>query len=226
MAFGPRFSMTMMTPDVLNEGSGLSAEVGTAGPVDKSARLDRIGVVASAACAVHCLVAPLLMLALPVTGAIWSHWSVHWVLAVLVLPLACWVIYRGYRRHGRRLALVAAGLGSALIVAGLILPMVDTDWGVSASLPAWMGGGLAATAGGAEVEHAACADAACCPAVVPDAATGGWAVAFPAGGLATLLGSLFLTVAHGANLWSCRCFIRRPDRTDAPNVQTAGCCRG
>ena len=57
--------MTMMTPDVLNEGSGLSAEVGTAGPVDKSARLDRIGVVASAACAVHCLVAPLLMLALP-----------------------------------------------------------------------------------------------------------------------------------------------------------------
>jgi len=163
LAFGPRFSMTMMTPDVLNEGSGLSAEVGTAGPVDKSARLDRIGVVASAACAVHCLVAPLLMLALPVTGAIWSHWSVHWILAVLVLPLACWVIYRGYRRHGRRLALVAAGLGSALIVAGLmILPMVDTDWGVSASLPAWMGGGLAATAGGAEGEHAACADAACC----------------------------------------------------------------
>lgn len=204
--------MTMMTPHAIEGESSLAP----AERREETSRLDRIGVVASVACAIHCMVAPLLMLALPVTGSIWSHWSVHWILALLVLPLACWVIFCGYRKHGRRLTLVAAGLGSALIVAGLIMPMTQMDLGVSASLPAWLVGGPAAASGGGE--HAACGDA-CCPSVVPDVATGGWALNLPAGGLTTLLGSLFLVVAHGTNLWSCRCFAKRRDD------QTQGCCR-
>lgn len=88
--------------------------------------LDRIGITASVACAIHCLAAPLLLLLLPTAGSIWADPMVHWVLAVLVLPLALMVIYRGYRKHGKRLTLVSAVLGAALIVAGLIAPMVST----------------------------------------------------------------------------------------------------
>lgn len=98
--------------------------------------LDRIGITASLACAVHCLAAPFLLLLLPAAGSAWSHPAVHWVMAVLVLPLALWVIYRGYLKHRKTWTLVAAGAGSACIVAGLILPMVSSKPVFSIELPA------------------------------------------------------------------------------------------
>lgn len=105
--------------------------------------LDRIGITASVACAIHCMIAPLLLLLLPAAGSVWSDPLVHWVLAVLVLPLAVWVIYRGYCKHGKRLTLVAAVSGSAFVVAGLIAPMVHTQPLFSLPMPAWSGLGSA-----------------------------------------------------------------------------------
>lgn len=175
--------------------------------------LDRLGVGASVACAIHCMVAPLLMLALPAAGSVWAHPLVHWALAVLVLPLALWVIYCGYRKHGKRLTLVAAGLGSALIIAGLVLPTMSTGLGASASLPEWLGDGLAATPAGAGADHAGCTDT-CCPSVAQNAQTGGILLTIPAGGLTTLIGSLFLVIAHATNLLACRCFASQADSAE------------
>lgn len=99
--------------------------------------LDRIGITASVACAIHCMIAPLLLLLLPAAGSVWSDPLVHWVLAVLVLPLAVWVIYRGYCKHGKRLTLVAAVSGSAFVVVGLVAPMFSTQPLFSLPMPSW-----------------------------------------------------------------------------------------
>ncbi|MEM9252911.1 MAG: MerC domain-containing protein, partial [Planctomycetota bacterium] len=88
-------------------------------------RWDLVGIVASGACAVHCVATPFLLLLLPAFGTAWSNAWVHWALAAVVLPLAFVVIGRGYRAHRRRSTLVLAGLGAAGIVAGLFLPAGD-----------------------------------------------------------------------------------------------------
>ena len=85
--------------------------------------LDRIGIIASAACVVHCMLTPVLLLFLPVFGARWSDGIVHWVLAGLVLPLALIVLYRGFSRHRTRWVLALGALGAAGITLGLVLPL-------------------------------------------------------------------------------------------------------
>jgi len=142
---------------------------------------------------VHCMVAPFLLLLLPAAGSIWAHPVVHWVLAVLVLPLALMTVWRGYLHHRRRLALVAAVVGVVLIVMGLVLPHA---------------GGVAAD--GHDVLQAnpvACTDT-CCPTITQDPVTGAFGFHLPQGGFMTLLGSAFLVVAHGINLYGCRCLTR------------------
>ncbi|MGB0767273.1 MAG: MerC domain-containing protein [Phycisphaeraceae bacterium] len=177
--------------------------------------LDRVGITASVACAIHCLAAPFLLLLLPAAGSVWAHPAVHWVLAVLVLPLAVWVIYRGYLKHRKRWTLVAAGIGSACIVAGLIAPMLHDQ--PVLSLPIASGESNAAAAGliladagaihtGAEAGPA-CTEASC-PTITEDAETGAKSLAMPPGGFLTLIGSLFLVFAHASNLIACRCYSR------------------
>lgn len=172
--------------------------------------LDRLGIGASLACAIHCMAAPFMLLLLPAAGATWSHPAVHWILAILVLPLALWVIFNGYRKHGRRRALVAAGIGSAMIVAGLIAPMVISEPIFSITLASSSPAGDATMLASNESmlpmqsEAVGCTEP-CCPSVTEDAEAGTTAMAFPPGGLITLIGSIFLVFAHGANLMACRC---------------------
>jgi hypothetical protein len=174
-------------------------------PAHRSA-FDRLGISVSLLCAVHCMAAPFLLLALPAAGAVWSHPLVHWGLALFVLPLAMWVIINGFKRHRQRWTLVAALLGASLIVAGLILPMVNSEPMVTAGLP-WLGEGQASVVGTPHVESvgqaSACSDA-CCPTVTHDPATGSASLVLPPGGLVTLVGSLFLVFAHLTNLVGCR----------------------
>ncbi len=185
----------------------------SAGVVAGSAsRLDRLGIVASVACMVHCLVAPFLLLLLPAAGSIWAHPAAHWVLAVLVLPLAVMTVWRGYLHHRRRLALVAAAVGAALIVVGLVLPHVG---GTEASVAStFVGSGAAEGHGGLHAEAAACTDT-CCPAITQDPVTGALGFHLPSGGLVTLLGSAFLVMAHGVNIYGCRC-LTRPGQVCSP----------
>ena len=186
--------------------------------------LDRIGVGASVACAIHCMAAPLLLVALPTAGSVWAHPLVHWLLAVLVLPLALWVIYCGYRKHAKKLTLIAAGLGSLMIIAGLILPMTGTGLGISTSLPEWLGNGLASTSVEADADHAACTDT-CCPSVAQNVQTGGHSLMIPAGSLTTLIGSLLLFLAHATNLLACRRFSSHSDAAN-PSGSDCGCPSG
>lgn len=146
---------------------------------------DRLGVFASAACAVHCLAAPLLFLAVPAIADVWSHPLSHAVIALVVLPLASSVLLRGYRLHGRRWIAASTVIGIGAVIVGCILPYV---------------GGPAESAVAAEESATACA---CCLQVVEDEA-GGSKLEIPPASIATLIGSAFLVASHLGNLVSCR----------------------
>ena len=181
--------------------------------------LDRIGITASVACAIHCLAAPFLLLLLPAAGSVWSHPAVHWILAVLVLPLALWVIYCGYRKHGKRLTLVAAGLGAAFILAGLISPMVNDQPLFEATLPTFSHADQAPIQLASTTEPA-CTEP-CCPSVTQNE-EGTTTLRVPPGGLLTLIGSLLLVLAHTTNLIACRCYSPKPEG-DAGCSSDCGC---
>lgn len=178
--------------------------------------LDRIGISASVLCAIHCLAAPFMLLLLPAAGSIWSHPAVHWVLAVLVVPLALWVLYKGYRKHGNKLTLVAASLGAMLILAGLVSPMVHSDPIVEFSVPAFFGD--PATVAPA-VAASTCTEA-CCPSITHDTANNASIISMPPGGLLTLIGSVLLVLAHSSNLIACRCFSKK---TTCDDDKACGC---
>jgi hypothetical protein len=182
-----------------------------------ASRFDRLGIAASMACAIHCIVAPLLLLLLPAVGSIWSHPSVHWILAALVLPLALIVVSRGYRHHRHRSAVIAAILGAALIVAGLLIPAANTE--PSAAMSA-----LADTPQShqpMQLTHAAAESCTntCCPSIAVDPQSGSMSLNVPSASLVTIIGSVLLVLAHGINLYGCRCLSRAGD----PRTTTCGC---
>lgn len=148
---------------------------------ESSSRWDRLGVWASAACAVHCLVAPALFIAVPAFASVWAHPASHAVIATLVLPLAVTVLTRGYRVHGGKLVAGAAAVGIACIAVGCVLPYLGPE----------------AQAAGTE----ACVS--CCPQAVVDEA-GETSIEMPPASIATLAGSFFLVAAHIGNLVRCR----------------------
>ena len=191
------------TATVIPDFNHASSDPADASPL--ADRFDRLGIFASLACAVHCLIAPFLLLLLPAAGSIWAHPSVHWVLAALVLPLALVVVFRGYRLHRRRSALVSAVLGTAFIVAGLVVPMMKID----ASAATLQLGHTPSTVGAATCTEA------CCPSVTVDAQTGAMGLAIPLGSSVTMIGSLLLITAHGINLHGCHCFSRKRDASDS-----------
>lgn len=82
-----------------------------------SADLDRIAMLLSGLCLLHCLALPLLFIALPFAGGLAdSHW--HGPLLVVALPVSIAAIVIGYRRHGNRGIVAGVALGLALLVAG------------------------------------------------------------------------------------------------------------
>ncbi len=83
---------------------------------------DRIGVVASVLCAIHCALTPILLLMLPTFGRAWSHPATHWGMALVVIPVAAFTIVRGFQQHGRRWIVGVGVLGMALILVGAAVP--------------------------------------------------------------------------------------------------------
>jgi len=83
---------------------------------------DRIGVIASVLCAIHCAMTPFLLLLLPTFGKAWSHPASHWGMALVVIPIAAFTIARGFRQHGRRWVIATGVLGISLILVGAAVP--------------------------------------------------------------------------------------------------------
>jgi hypothetical protein len=82
-------------------------------------RIDRIRMVTSALCFLHCIAAPVsLSLSAVSSHFIRSEEHTHRLLAVLVTIVGTAAISFGYRKHKRKGVLGAASLGLALICSG------------------------------------------------------------------------------------------------------------
>ncbi len=182
---------------------------------------DRIGVVASILCAIHCAVTPFLLLFAPAFGKVWSHPASHWLVALLVVPLAAVMVRQGFRRHRRVWILGSGVLGISLVVAGAAIPYLgpgntaetpeSTDQGAlhDSADPSAEEEEFVYVVGEEEEEEepgeaapAPCADA-CCPSLATDE-NGKLRLHLPLASLVTTLGGLALIATHLGNLCCCR----------------------
>ena len=90
---------------------------------------DRIGVFASVLCAIHCAATPFLLLFLPVFGKVWAHPASHWIMALLVVPLAGVTVATGYKRHRRRWVIASGVLGIGFVLMGAAAPGFESKSG-------------------------------------------------------------------------------------------------
>ena len=156
-------------------------------------RTDRIGVIASIACAIHCVATPFLLLALPTFGKAWSHPASHWGMALLVIPIAVMMMSKGYARHRRKWIMGIGTTGILFVLAGAIAPYFDGNRSV---LPKTVGAADPANHG-----ESSCADS-CCPSFTKNE-EGKLGFHIPAASILTTLGGLLLIATHATNL--CRC---------------------
>ncbi len=80
---------------------------------------DRLGIIASALCFVHCILTPVVLS----LSAVWAHYlpseeGLHRVFAVMVASIGCVALIGGYRRHRRSRVLYLMSAALSLIFAG------------------------------------------------------------------------------------------------------------
>ncbi len=82
--------------------------------------LDRIGIGASLACAVHCILFPLLFTTLPLFGfEVMHNWKIEVLLIFVSFVIGNWALYHGYKKHHHRFWILPAFLiGLSLVIAG------------------------------------------------------------------------------------------------------------
>jgi hypothetical protein len=175
----------------------------------KGGLLDRLAVSMAVVCGIHCLVTPILLVALPIIGTtFWVDKDFHLWMLFLVIPTTCLALFSGCRRHKDRWVLGAGILGLGILLSAFTAErLAHRDLVLGAVAPAEEGIALvnaqsAASAG----EHVA--GGGCCalhPRQSESAGTG--AAGF--GGIAphallNALGGLFLVVGHSRNFLLCR----------------------
>ena len=85
-------------------------------------RLDRIGILLSGLCAVHCLLGIVLVSVLGLGGEALLSPSIHRVGLALAILVGLVTLGLGVLRHGKLAPLVIGGCGIALMTAGILVP--------------------------------------------------------------------------------------------------------
>ena len=79
--------------------------------------LDRVAISASALCMLHCLVTPLLLVAVPIISSTFlADELFHKVLVAFVLPVSLIALFLGCRRHRDRVVLIFGSIGLFCLV--------------------------------------------------------------------------------------------------------------
>ena len=90
-------------------------------------RVDRVGIIASILCAIHCALTPVLLIFLPTFGKAWAHPATHWGMAIVVIPIAIFMMIKSYKKYAKKAPIYVGSLGILLIVIGAILPYVESS---------------------------------------------------------------------------------------------------
>ena len=86
---------------------------------------DRLGISASMLCVVHCLVTPFLVLLIPLMSTHLSDNWFHLLIFIVVLPVAIYALWRGYRLHRMKRVLGLGAFGLALMCFGTFVHTSD-----------------------------------------------------------------------------------------------------
>lgn len=91
---------------------------------------DRAGICLSVICIVHCMLTPVILLALPAMQVFeWWHGSLHVIFAVIIPMLALAAFVPGYRMHRDSRVFVISLIGFVLIIAGITIPHIfEIEW--------------------------------------------------------------------------------------------------
>lgn len=90
--------------------------------MSRSTLWDRIGIGVSGLCAVHCLLMPLALAALPLWPAAYAlHEWLHPALAALLVPVTVLAMRNGLREGGGRPAATLLGVGLGLVLAAWLI---------------------------------------------------------------------------------------------------------
>ena len=83
--------------------------------------LDRLGVGMALVCAVHCLLTPVLIVALPIIAtSFWVDEEFHFWMLSLVVPLTAFSFFVGCRKHHDVILVILAIIGIGLLFCGVI----------------------------------------------------------------------------------------------------------
>ena len=83
--------------------------------------LDRFAIGIASVCAVHCLLTPILIIALPIIAtSFFAHQDFHLWMIFLVLPTTVFAVFMGCRSHKDRLVLALSAIGLSILLLALI----------------------------------------------------------------------------------------------------------
>ena len=83
--------------------------------------LDHLAIGMAAVCAIHCLLTPILILALPIIAtSFFVHQDFHLWMIFLVMPTTILAVFMGCRNHKDRLVLTLSTIGLSVLLFALI----------------------------------------------------------------------------------------------------------
>lgn len=159
---------------------------------------DSVGIFASILCAIHCAATPVLLLMMPTFGKMWAHPATHWGMAIVVIPIAVFMMLKGFREHGKKWILGIGILGVLFIIVGAILPYSELGTAPAVS--------SSAAAQKDIITAPNCIDN-CCPSIMVNE-SGEKSLYIPPASIVTTLGGICLIIVHSANLCCSLCSYR------------------
>jgi hypothetical protein len=85
-------------------------------------RMDRISIVTSLICLLHCLLVPIVTLSFPFLTTLDSYTNkTHLAFAIVVVSLGMIALFKGYKHHKKLLPLCVGIIGMSLVVLALFI---------------------------------------------------------------------------------------------------------
>lgn len=172
--------------------------------------LDRLAIGMAVVCGIHCLVTPVLLVALPIIGTtFWVDQNFHLWMLFLVLPTTGLALMSGCRRHKDRWVMAAGATGLVILLCAFAAERIaySRSTGFSESVAAYAAPVSSLNESSATEPHVA--GGGCCALHPAASDSAGVQSAAPVGGitrhaLLNALGGLFLVVGHSRNFVLCR----------------------
>jgi uncharacterized membrane protein len=88
--------------------------------------LYRLAISMAIICGIHCLVTPILPVALPIIATtFWVDENFHLWMLLLVIPTTSFAVWSGCRRHKDKFVVTAAALGLCILLKALISGRIE-----------------------------------------------------------------------------------------------------